>query len=55
MKATNSLASPGWREHHRQQRVNALKREIKKLRGANEILKLGSAFFGDAQLDRRFE
>lgn len=37
------------------QRVNELEREIKELRRANEILKLPSAFFAQAELDRRLK
>ena len=36
-----------------QARVKALEREVKELRRANEILKLASAFFAQAELDRR--
>jgi transposase len=35
------------------QRVKDLEREVKELRRANEILKLASAFFAQAELDRR--
>jgi transposase-like protein len=38
-----------------QQRVKELEREVKELRRANEILKLASAFFAQAELDRRFK
>ena len=38
------------REH-----VRALEREVKELRRANEILKLASAFFAQAELDRRLK
>ena len=37
------------------QRVKELEREVKELRRANEILKLASAFFAQAELDRRFK
>ena len=37
------------------QRIKDLKREIRELRKANEILKLASAFFAQAELDRRFK
>jgi transposase len=37
------------------QRVNDLERENKELRRANEILKLASAFFAQAELDRRLK
>ncbi len=37
------------------QRVKELERENKKLRRANEILKLASAFFAQAELDRRLK
>jgi transposase-like protein len=36
-------------------RVKALEREVKELRKANEILNLASAFFAQAELDRRFK
>ncbi len=32
--------------------MKALEREVKELRRANEILKLASAFFAQAELDR---
>ena len=35
------------------QRFKELKREVKELRRANEILKQASAFFVQAELDRR--
>ena len=35
-------------------RINALEREIKELRTANEILKKASAYFAQAELDRPF-
>ncbi|CAM5316697.1 Transposase OS=Eoetvoesiella caeni OX=645616 GN=DFR37_10877 PE=4 SV=1 [Eoetvoesiella caeni] len=37
------------------ERVKALEREVKELRRANEILKLASAFFAEAELDRRLK
>jgi transposase-like protein len=37
------------------QRAKDLEREVKELRRANEILKLASAFFAQAELDRRFK
>jgi transposase len=37
------------------QRVKDLERENKELRRANEILKLASAFFAQAELDRRIK
>ncbi len=36
-------------------RLKALERENKELRKANEILKLASAFFAQAELDRRLK
>ena len=38
-----------------QERIKALEREVKELRRANEILKLASAFFAQAELDRRLK
>jgi transposase-like protein len=34
-------------------RLKALEREVRELRKANEILRLASAFFAQAELDRR--
>ncbi len=38
-----------------QEHVKALEREVRELRKANEILRLASAFFAQAELDRRFK
>ena len=38
-----------------QQRIKDLEREVRELRKANEILKLASAFFAQAELDRRLK
>jgi transposase len=38
-----------------QERVKELEREVRELRRANEILKLASAFFAQAELDRRLK
>ncbi len=45
--ATASLASDS--------RVKELEREVRELKRANEILKLASAFFAQAELDRRLK
>jgi transposase len=37
------------------ERIKSLEREVKELRKANEILKLASAFFAQAELDRRIK
>jgi transposase len=37
------------------EQLKALEREVKELRRANEILKLASAFFAQAELDRRLK
>lgn len=37
------------------ERIKALEREVKELKRANEILKLASAFFAQAELDRRLK
>lgn len=37
------------------ERIKALEREVRELRRANEILKLASAFFAQAELDRRLK
>jgi transposase len=36
-------------------RIKELEREVKELRRANEILKVASAFFAQAELDRRIK
>ena len=36
-------------------RIKDLEREVKELRRANEILKLASAFFAQAELDRQLK
>ena len=38
-----------------QERVKALEREVRELRQANEILRKASAYFAQAELDRRFK
>ncbi len=38
-----------------QQRIKTLEREVRELRKANDILKLASAFFAQAELDRRLK
>ena len=37
------------------ERIKALERDVRELRRANEILRLASAFFAQAELDRRFK
>ena len=37
------------------QRIKELEREVKELRRANDILKVASAFFAQAELDRRLK
>jgi transposase len=36
-------------------RMKALEREVRELRQANEILRKASAYFAQAELDRRFK
>lgn len=38
-----------------QDRIKALEREVRELRQANEILRKASAYFAQAELDRRFK
>jgi transposase len=38
-----------------QERIKALEREVRELRQANEILRKASAYFAQAELDRRFK
>ena len=49
---TGARAGTTTSEH---ERVKALEREVKELRRANEILKLASAFFAQAELDRKLK
>ena len=37
------------------QRIKELEREVKELRRANEILRTASAFFAQAELDRKLK
>ena len=37
------------------ERIKSLEREVKELRRANEILRLASAFFAQAELDRKLK
>ena len=39
----------------KQERIKALEREVRELRKANEILRLASAFFAQAEFDRRWK
>jgi transposase-like protein len=58
MNSISSKLSPEVRNgvtSDEQVRVKALEREVKELRRANEILKLASAFFAQAELDRRLK
>ena len=38
-----------------EERIKALERGVRELREANEILRLASAFFAQAELERRFK
>ena len=51
--ATGACA-PGRRREERE-RIKALERENRELRQANEILRKASAYFAQAELDRRFK
>lgn len=51
-KEVDSGARPGVSSDE-QARVKALEREVKELRRANEILRKASAYFAQAELDRR--
>ena len=46
--------SPGKTMEERE-RINPLEKEVKELRRANEILKTASAFFAQAELDRKLK
>lgn len=45
----------GPRNHPEGERIKALEREVRELRQANEILRKASAYFAQAELDRRFK
>ena len=45
---------PGLTSDERE-RIKALEREVRELRQANEILRKGSGYFAQAELDRRFK
>jgi len=49
---TNTGQRPG-QTTDEQERLKALERENRELRKANEILRLASAYFAQAELDRR--
>ena len=49
---TGARAGTTTSEH---ERVRVLEREVKEVRRANEILKLASAFFAQAELDRKLK
>jgi transposase len=49
---TNAGQHPGQTSEERE-RIKALERENRELRKANEILRLASAYFAQAKLDRR--
>jgi len=51
-RETDSGQRPGVTSEE-QARVKALEREVKELRRANEILRKASAYFAQAELDRR--
>ncbi len=51
---TDAGVIPGLTTEERQ-RIKDLEREVRELRRANEILKLASAFFAQAELDRRIK
>jgi len=50
----NSGARAGLSTEERE-RMKALEREVRELRQANEILRKASAYFAQAELDRRFK
>ena len=48
-------AGPGESEISEQARIRELEREVRELRQANEILRKASAYFAQAEIDRRFK
>lgn len=46
------LYRDGLEGRYKQQRIKELEREVRELRKTNEILKLASAYFAQAELDR---
>ena len=51
-QATEAKVNPAAAAEH--ERIKALEREVRELRQANEILRKASAYFAQAELDRRF-
>jgi len=51
-KASGETQEPAGSES---ERIKALEREVRELRQANEILRKASAYFAQAELDRRFK
>jgi len=51
-KASDDAKEPTGSES---ERIKALEREVRELRQANEILRKASAYFAQAELDRRFK
>jgi len=47
--------SPKGTDANESERIKALEREVRELRQANEILRKASAYFAQAELDRRFK
>ena len=54
-KASATRPAARFRRAAEQQRIKELEREVRELRKTNEILKLASAYFAQAELDRRQE
>jgi transposase-like protein len=52
-QATEATSGPAAAEES--DRVKALEREVRELRQTNEILRKASAYFAQAELDRRFK
>ena len=51
----DSGIEPGTHDRRGRERLKALERENRELRQANEILRKASAYFAQAELDRRFK
>jgi transposase-like protein len=52
-QAAEAIATPSAAAER--ERIKALEREVRELRQANEILRKASAYFAQAELDRRFK
>jgi len=50
-----AVEKPNGRNDRESERIKTLEREVRELRQANEILRKASAYFAQAELDRRYK